>query len=187
MRKNLLLALTFLSGTALYGAYAETQSLAPEEARTDQLNRSVAAGNAKADAEYQAAQDRYNQQQAHYQQQQAAYDQDAIRYLAAKDRYAAERARYQRGEWPKRYEKLSFVDSDSVMGAPVETSSGTRVGHVEGLARTDGRIQAVRVAMDGGSKHVWIERGDLKFDTEDRLLVTDFAHHDLVSMSAEQY
>jgi len=182
MRSALPLTLTLFFTAVVAAAVAQT----PEQV-TDQLNRSQSGNNAAADAQYQASQDAYQRQQEQYRLDKAAYDAQAARYMAAKDRYAAERARYQRGEWPKRYEKLTFVDSDEVIGAPVETASGRRVGRVEGLARTDGRIAAVRVALTDGAEHVWIERSDLKFDSEDRLLVTDFAEHDLHSMAQETY
>lgn len=161
-----------------------------DEQRTDQLNQAQSAQGTDADqrnAQYQQQQQLYQQQQQQYQAQKQAYDAQASRYLAARDRYAAERARYHRGDWPKRYEKLAFVDSDQLMGAKVETYAGTPVGHVIELARVDGRITAVRVAFDDTPRQVWIDRGDLKFDTEDSILVTDLAHHDLVSMAAEQY
>ncbi|GAA0565352.1 PRC-barrel domain containing protein [Rhizomicrobium electricum] len=168
-------------------AAASAQS---EEQRTDQLNQAQNAQGADADqrnAQYQQQQQLYQQQQQQYQAQKQVYDAQASRYLAARDRYAAERARYRRGEWPKRYEKLAFVDSDQLIGAKVETYAGTPVGHVIELARADGRISAVRVAFDDAPRQVWIDRGDLKFDTEDSILVTDLAHHDLVSMASEQY
>jgi multidrug efflux pump subunit AcrA (membrane-fusion protein) len=161
-----------------------------EEQHTDRLNQAQSAQGADADqrnAQYQQQQQLYEQQQQQYQAQKQAYDAQAARYLAARDRYAAERARYRRGEWPKRYEKLAFVDTDRLNGAKVETYAGTPVGHVIELARVDGRITAVRVAFDDSPRRVWIDRGDLKFDTEDDILVTDLAHHDLVSMAAEQY
>lgn len=182
MRKAILFVLPLLCGAAL----AQTA----EEAQTQQLNQAQsntgAAGTA-AQQQYEQQRQLYQQQQAEYQQKKAEYDAMAERYLAARDRYAAERARYRRGEWPKRYEKLTFVDSDAVVGAPVETYRGVRVGRAEGLARTDGRIVAVRVALNDNGQHVWIDRGDLKYDTEDRLLVTNFAEHDLKSMAREQY
>lgn len=168
-------------------AAARAQS---DEQRTDQLNQAQSTQGTDADqrnAQYQQQQQLYEQQQQQYQAQKQAYDAQASRYLAARDRYAAERARYRRGEWPKRYEKLAFVDTDQLKGAKVETYSGTPVGHVIELARVNGSITAVRVAFDDSPRQVWIDRGDLKFDTEDNILVTDLAHHDLVSMAAEQY
>lgn len=161
-----------------------------DEQRSDQLNQAQSAQGADADrrnAQYQQQQQIYQQQQQQYLAQKQAYDAQAARYLAARDRYAAERARYRRGEWPKRYEKLTFVDSDRLMGAKVETYAGTPVGHVIELARIEGRITSVRVAFDGAPGQVWIDRGDLKFDTEDSILVTDLAHHDLVAMAGERY
>lgn len=158
--------------------------------QTQQLNHGQAAQAsqaAQANEQYQQQQQLYQQQQQQYQAQKQAYDSQASRYLAARDRYAAERARYRRGEWPKRYEKLAFVETDALMGAPVETYSGAAIGHVEDVARVGGQIDAVRVSLDDGTSHVWIDRSDLKFDTEDRLLVTDFARHDLYSMATEQY
>jgi hypothetical protein len=156
--------------------------------QTQQLNQSqTGAQTAQDRAQYQQQQQIYQQQQQAYQAQKAQYDAQASRYLAARDRYAAERARYRRGDWPKRYEKLTFVDTDALIGAPVETYSGAHVGYVDNLARNGGRIDAVRVALDGGTSRVWVDRGDLKFDTEDKLVVTDLARHDLISMAAEQY
>jgi hypothetical protein len=155
--------------------------------QTQQMNQDQAAQGAQDNTQYQQRQQIYEQQQREYQAQKAHYDAQAARYLAARDRYAAERARYHRGEWPKRYEKLVFVGTDALIGAPVETYSGTRVGHVDDLAKVDGRIDAVRVMLDDGTSHAWVDRGDLKYDTDDRLLVTDLARHDLYSMAAEQY
>lgn len=181
MRWTALIFMPFLAGTAL------AQS---EELQTQQLNQAQideGAQSRQMNDQYQQQKTLYQQQQQQYQAQKDVYDSQAARYLAAKDRYAAERARYQRGEWPKRYEKLAFVDSERLIGAKVETYSGTDIGRVEELAHADGHIAAVRVALDEGSRHVWIDRGDLKFDTEDDILVTDLARHDLYSMAAEQY
>lgn len=159
-------------------AWAQSDSAAAVQ-QTEQMNQSQASQAAQDNAQYQ--------QQQQYQAAKQSYDSQSARYLAARDRYAAERTRYQRGEWPKRYEKLAFVDTDALVGAPVETYSGTAVGHVVDLAKVGGRIDAVRVALDDGASHVWVDRSDLKFDTEDRLLATDFARHDLYSMAAEQH
>jgi len=167
-------------------ALAQTDSPAAVQ-ETKSLNQDQASQAAQSDSRYQQQQQLYQQQQQQYQAQKRHYESQASRYLAARDRYAAERARYRRGDWPERYEKLTFVDTDALMDAPVETYTGARVGHVEELARRDGHIDAVRVAMDGGTRHAWVDRGDLKFDTEDRLLVTDLARHDLYTMSNEQY
>lgn len=170
-------------------AWGQTDSPAAVQ-QTQQLNQNQAAQGAQTaqdNAQYQQQQQIYQQQQQAYQAQKAQYDAQASRYLAARDRYAAERARYRRGDWPKRYEKLTFVETDAVIGAPVETYSGAHVGYVDNLAKNAGRIDAVRVALDDGTSRVWVDRGDLKFDTEDKILVTDLARHDLFSMAAEQY
>lgn len=161
-----------------------------EEQQTQQLNQAESAQGSDADqrdAQYRAQQQLYEQQQQQYQSQKQSYDDQAARYLAARDRYAAERARYRRGEWPKRYEKLTFVESDELLNAKVETYAGTRVGRVEGTARAGGQITAVRIALDDGIHHVWIDRGDLKFDTEADTLVTDLARDDLYAMAGERY
>ena len=155
--------------------------------QTQELNQDQAAQGAQNNAQYQQQQQIYEQQQQEYQAQRAQYDAQAARYLAARDRYAAERARYRRGEWPKRYERLAFVETDALVGAPLETYSGTHVGHVDDVARVNGHIDAVRVVLDDGTSHAWVDRGDLKYDTADRLLVTDLARHDLYSMAGEQY
>lgn len=176
-----LLCLPFLNGAAV--AQSEPQT-------TDQLNQSQRADGDAADQrneQYRQQQQLYQQQQQEYQSQKQIYDSQAARYLADRDRYAAERARYRRGDWPKRSEKLAFVESDQLMGAKVETYAGTDVGRVEELARVDGRVTAVRVAFNDTALHVWIDRSDLKFDTEDNIVVTDLARHDLVAMAAEQY
>lgn len=178
----LLLAAPFLIAVA----WAQNDSSAAVQ-QTRALNQSQASQAAQSSAQYEQLLQIYQQQQQQYQAQKDQYDAQAQHYLAARDRYAAERARYHRGDWPKRYEKLTFVETDAVIGAPVETYSGTRVGHVDNLAKTAGRIDAVRVALNGGSSYVWVDRGDLKFDSEDKLLVTDLAPHDLYSMAAEQF
>jgi hypothetical protein len=182
----LVLAAPFLIAVA----WGQTDSPAAVQ-QTHELNQSQAAGAAATaaqnNAQYQQQQQIYQQQQQTYQAQKEQYDAQAQRYLAARDRYAAERARYHRGDWPKRYEKLAFVETDAVIGAPVETYSGAHVGYVDDVARSTGRIDAVRVALDDGTSRVWVDRGDLKFDTEDKLLVTDLARHDLYSMATEQF
>jgi multidrug efflux pump subunit AcrA (membrane-fusion protein) len=177
-----------LPATLLFIAAAAAQTDSPAAVRqTEELNRGQAAQAGQTDAQYQSEQQLYQKQQQDYQAQKQQYDSQAARYLAARDRYAAERARYRRGDWPKRYEKLVFVENDALLGAPVETYSGADVGKVVELARRNGHVDAVRIALDDGKSLVWVDRGDLKFDTEDRLLVTDLARHDLYSMSAEQY
>jgi hypothetical protein len=180
------IAIAFLALPLLIGAgFAQS-----EEQQTEALNQAQNVDGAAADqrnAQYQQQQQLYEQQQRQYLAQKQRYESQAARYLAARDRYTAERARYQRGDWPKRYEKLGFVDSDLLLSAKVETYAGTAVGHVEELARADGRITAVRVAFDDGSRHVWIDRDDLKFDTEDGIVITDLARHDLVAMAAQEY
>lgn len=181
-------ATMILPAGLLFAGMAWAQSDSPAAVQqTQQMNQSQASQAAQDNAQYQQQQQLYQQQQQEYQAAKQSYDSQAARYLAARDRYAAERARYQRGEWPKRYEKLAFVDTDALVGAPVETYSGTTVGHVVDLAKVGGRVDAVRVALDDGTSHVWVDRSDLKFDADDRLLVTDFARHDLYSMAAEQH
>lgn len=170
----------------LVAAWAQTDSPAAVQ-QTQQLNQGQTMQGAQANAQYQEQLAIYQQQQADYQARKAQYEAQASRYLAARDRYAAERARYHRGDWPSRYEKLTFVDTDALIGAPVETYSGTAVGHVDDIARVGGRVDAVRVALDDGSSRVWVDRGDLKYDADGRLVVTNLARHDLYSMSKEQY
>lgn len=177
--------IALITPLACVAAVAQPDSPAAVQ-QTQELNQGQAAQGAENNAQYQQQQQVYEQQQQEYQAQKAQYDAQAARYLGARDRYAAERARYRRGEWPKRYERLAFVETDALIGAPVETYSGTHVGHVDDLAKVDGRIDAVRVVLDDGG-HAWVDRGDLKYDTDDRLLVTDLARHDLHSMAAEQY
>lgn len=173
----------------LFLAAASAQSpQTPEELQqTQQLNQSQATQGSENNAVYQEQQQQYQEQRQRYQADKQRYEEQAMRYEQARDRYAAERARYHRGDWPARYEHLAFVDTDEVIGSPVETYSGRDVGHVDDVARHDGRIDAVRVALDDGGSRVWIDRGDLKYDPDDRLLVTDLARHDLYSMSREQY
>lgn len=168
-------------------AWGQSESTPAEAQQTQQLNQGQASDAAQTNAQYQQQMQVYQQQQAQWQAQQAQYQAQASQYLAARDRYTAERARYHRGEWPKRYEKLAFVDSDAIIGAPVETYSGTHVGHADNLARAGGHVDAVRITLDDGVSHAWVDRGDLKFDTEDKVLVTDLARHDLYSMAKEQY
>lgn len=185
MRRDHLLASLLFFVPAL-PASAQTDSPTAVQ-QTQELNQNQAAQGAQTNIQYQQQLQLYQQQQQGYQARKQEYDNQAARYLAARDRYAAERARYHRGEWPERYEKLAFVDSQAVIGAPVETYSGTRVGRVDDIAWMNGQIDAVRVALDDGTNHAWVDRGDIKFDTEDKLLVTDLARHDLYSMAAEQY
>jgi len=185
MRKEVLLTLPFLAVAAV--AQVSDKPLTPEEMQTDQLNRGVEQDNQNAQDRYEHQQKVYDQQQQQYANAKASYEDEAARYLAAKDRYAADRARYQRGEWPSRYERLTFLDSDQIVGAPVKTYTGESIGRAEGLARIDGRVQAVRVLLNDSTQHVWIDRADLRFDKNERLLVTDFAEHDLKTMARESY
>lgn len=185
MRKEVLLTLPFLAVAAV--AQVSDKPLTPEEMRTEQLNQGVSQDNKDAQQRYDQQQKVYQQQQQQYSNAKANYEDEAARYLAAKDRYAVDRAKYQRGEWPTRYERLTFLDSDKIVGSPVKTYTGEPIGYAEGLARVDGRIQAVRVSLNGNGEHVWIDRGDLRFDKSERLLVTDFAPHDLQTMARESY
>lgn len=170
-------------------APAQDSEQTPEEQQqTQQLNEDQATQGSENNAVYEQQQEQYQEQQRRYQAEKQRYEEQAERYEAARDRYSEERARYHRYEWPSRYEHLTFVDSDEVIGAPVETYSGRDVGRVENIARSrSGRIDAVQVALDDGDSRVWIDRGDLKYDADDRLLVTDLARHDLYAMAREQY
>jgi hypothetical protein len=183
-----LLCLGALTPFALGAALADDTDFPEAVQQTQQLNTDQAQKAAQDSAQYQQQQQQYQEQQQRYQAQREAYEEQAQRYQAARDRYAAERARYRRGDWPTRYERLTFVDTDEVIGAPVETYSGSDVGRVDNIARSpSGNIDAVRVALNDRDAHVWIDRSDLKYDTDDRLVVTNLSRHDLYSMSAERY
>lgn len=181
-----------LSGAALAQAATGHSSSGAEKAQTQQLNQgSAVAGDAPGDTndpQYQAQQQQYQTQQQQYQAERQNYQAQAERYEAARDRYAAERARYHRGVWPARYEHSIIVDTSELEGARVQTYNGHTVGHVEEVAHSPGgHVDALRVALDNGEGNVWVDAGDLRFDANEKLVMTDLDRRDLRIMSRETF
>jgi len=178
-----------------------THSTPQEQAETADINKSVAANNAAADAQsdannaaYQAQQQQYQQQQQKYQQQlqhnqaqQERYSDRSAAYQELRARYAAERAAYHRDVWPDRYEKWVIADRDAdLSGERVELINGHRVGTVIDTAHTpNGGIAALLVRLDD-DKLVWIDRDDVRYNRADGVVMTNLAPSDLRHMADER-
>jgi hypothetical protein len=178
---------------ALSGA-AFAQSSSAEQAQTQQLNQNITNANNAADAQsdqnnaqYQAQQQLYQEQLREYRARVRNYEERAGRYEASRDRYLAAHARYHRGAWSSRYEHNIVVYKGELLGARVETSNGRTIGHVEELALAGGHVDAVRVTLDRGYGDVWIESSDLRFDADERVVMTDLDRHDLYEMAHENF
>ena len=134
------------------------------------------------------AQQTYQDQQQQYQTQERKYEAQADRYEAARDHYTAARAMYHRDRWSARYEHRIIVDTSELMDARVQTANGHVVGHVEEIARGPGNhVNAVRVALDRNNGEVWVDSGDLRFDADNKIVMTDLDREDLRVMSRETY
>jgi hypothetical protein len=170
-----------------------THSTPDEQAQTTDLNTQVQqdnqAADAKADAndaQYQARQQQYQEQlQANQAQQQRYVDQTA-QYENLRDHYADERRTYHRSVWPERYRDGILERDASLLGSRVEITNGDKVGTVEAVARTKaGHIEALRVNLDSG-KVVWIDQADVRFDRQDRIVMTNLDRTDLHAMADER-
>ncbi|MGA7710518.1 MAG: PRC-barrel domain-containing protein [Rhizomicrobium sp.] len=180
-----------LSGAAI--AQTATSSSPAEKAQTQQLNQNADNQNADtqsdvSNTQYQAQQQQYQDQQQQYRANQRKYEAQAARYETARERYAAERASYHRDTWPARYEHSIIVNTADLMGARVQTSNGRTIGHVEEIAQSpNGHVDALRVALDSGNGDVWVDAGDLRFDANEKLVMTDLDRRDLRIMSRETF
>jgi multidrug efflux pump subunit AcrA (membrane-fusion protein) len=177
-----------LSGEAL------AQSSPAEQGQTQQLNQNVTNSNAAVDAQtdqnnaqYQAQMQLYQQQLQQYKASRQNYEERSAHYYAARDRYLAAHARYHRDVWSPRFEHSIVVYKAELLGAPVQTSNGRIVGHVEELALSNGRVDAMRVELDRDRGDVWIESADLRFDANIRVVETDLDRHDLYEMTHESF
>jgi len=175
-------------------AASEQDSSPAEQAQTQQLNRNITNANAAADAQsaqnntlYQAQQDRYQEQLRQYKASQTNYEERAASYEAARDRYIAAHARYHRDVWPVRSNQRLIVETNDLLGARVHTSNGRTVGHVAEIALASGRVDALRVTLDHGKGDVWIESADLRFNADQKVVMTDLDRHDLYEMTHETY
>lgn len=173
-----------------------------EKAETAQLNNDISAGNAMADQkanaeneQYQDEQQQYQQQQQQYQNQkqiyenqQAGYQDRRAAYEALRARYARERAAYHRALWPDRYAYwLEPAPDSTVIGERVELLSGSNVGTVVDVAYTPGgRIEALLVRLDN-DKLVWLDSTDVRYNRDDRVIMTDLDSRDLHQMADERF
>jgi sporulation protein YlmC with PRC-barrel domain len=178
-----------------------THSTPEEHAQTAGLNDQVANSNAAADqqaassdAQYQASQQQYQQQlqqnqaaQQDYQNKSAAYAAQASHYENLRARYAAERAAYHRGIWPDRYAHWTVDEASAdLIGQRVQIINGVRVGTVTDIAvAPNGHVEALYVKLDSG-KEVWIDQADVRYDRGDRIVMTDLARADLITMADER-
>jgi hypothetical protein len=55
------------------------------------------------------------------------------------------------------------------------------------IALINGRVSALRVALDGQKGDVWIDSADLRFNGEDKVVMTNLDRHDLSEMSHYVY
>lgn len=177
-----------LSGAAFAQAATGHSSSGEEKAQTQQLNQSTAVVDGAANTQNAQDNAQYQAQQQQYQADRQKYEAQAARYEAAREHYAEERAKYRRGVWPARYEHSIIVGTAELMGARVQTYNGHTVGHVEEIAQSPGgHVDALRVALDNGKGDVWVDAGDLRFDANENLVMTDLDHRDLRIMSRETF
>src|SRR5262249_50922339 len=128
-----------LAGPALApSSYYNTNPTPAERAQTNQLNND-AANRAQGDADsddaanqdHRAQQNAYDRNRAHYDAQRAAYDRERARYEANRYGY-----RYGYGHrWDVFYGYTRFHDLDGLrsgdlLGLPVSTRGGNRVGRI---------------------------------------------------------
>jgi len=184
---------TFLLATGASLA-SQPDSSPAEKAKTEQLNQSVTQANAVSDAQvveksavYQAQVDRYREQLKAYRAGQADYQERAAEYLAARDRYVSRNARYHRVGWPSDANQRLIVDTTDILGADVHTAAGHTVGHVVEIALVDGKVNALRVRLDGRTSDVWIEATDLRFDAGKKVVMTNLDRRALDDMSRDTY
>ncbi|GAA0541287.1 sporulation protein YlmC with PRC-barrel domain [Rhizomicrobium palustre] len=175
-------------------AAAQPVSTPAEQTQTQQLNQNITDANRAADAKKAENNALYQQQQARYQEQltvykagQKNYQERAAIYLAARDRYIAGHAQYQRATWPARYQQSLIVDTNDLLGARVRTSNGRTVGQVAEIALLDGRVDALRVTLDNRRGDVWVDSGDLRFDADKKVVMTNLNRRDLYIMTQETY
>lgn len=161
-----------------------------EQAQTADLNRQISQANQAADAQaaannaqYQAQQQQYQQQLQQNQAAQQQFNDQTAQYETLRDRYAAERRAYHRAVWPDRYRDWLLARDARLIGSRVQITNGDRVGTVEAVARTPaGRIEAIRVGLDRG-KTVWIDEADIRFNRQERIVMTNLDRTDLHSMA----
>jgi hypothetical protein len=161
-----------------------------EQGQTADLNRQVSQANQAIDAQADANNAQYQAQQRQYQQQlqqseaaQQQFNDQTAQYESLRDRYADERRAYRRAVWPGRYRDWIVARDARLMGSRVEIVNGDRVGTVEAVARTPaGKIEALRVGLDNG-KTVWIDEADIRFNRQDRIVMTNLDRGDLRRMA----
>ena len=180
--------------TAGPAAASQPDSSPAEQSQTQQLNQNITNSNTAADAQsaennavYKAQEVRYQEQLSVYKAGQKNYVERAVNYEAARDRYVAGHARYHRVAWPARYDQRLIVDTDDLLGARVDSSSGHMVGHVSEIALASGRVDALRVTLDRSRGDVWIESADLRFDADKKVVMTNLDRADLYVMTRESY
>jgi hypothetical protein len=160
----------------------DTTTNAATDAQSDQNN-----ANAATDSQSDQNNAQYQAQLQQYKASQANYEEQAARYEAARDRYIAANARYRRGAWPSGYENSLIVDTSDLLGTRVQTAHGHTVGRVEEVALASGHVDALRVTLDNGLGDVWIESADLRFDADQKVVMTDLDGRDLREMTHETY
>lgn len=163
-------------------AAAEAQAA---QAQADYQSQ-VAATNAQAaanDAQYQAQQQQYQDQLRQNQNAQADYAARTQAYYSMRERYARERAAYRRGAWPSAYSSWRVASDARLVGDRVEIIGGARVGTVDYVVRNSaGRIEALAVTLDNG-KQVWIDENDIRYNRNNRVIVTNLSRGDLYRMA----
>ena len=182
-----------------------THSTPEEHAATADLNNQVSNANADADSQAQTSNDQAQQQyqlqqqqyqnqlqqnqqaQQDYQAKSEAYADQRAHYESLRARFAAERAAYHRGIWPSRWARMTIDQyTADLVGQRVQILSGDRVGTVRDVARMpDGQVEALLVELDGG-KMVWIDRGDIRYDRADGVVMTNLDNRDLHLMADER-
>ena len=162
-----------------------------EQAATDRLNADAAAraqGNADADA---ANRDNYNANRAQFERDSNAANADRARYERDRARYDADRSgnghRWDAFYGHDRFRDMLNVPARDLMGLDVNTRTGNRIGRIRDVDSSDhGRITRVRVEI-GRHRSAWIDAVDLRFDPNQRTVLTDLTRDQVDGMANMHY
>jgi len=123
-------------------------------------------------------------QQIHYRDLTARDDRDVRHYDSAQWAYGdyphEYRYRYEDGDLQKLY--LIADPTHQLFSAPVEGPNGKWVGRVRNIETgVDGRPLRVEISLNRRVS-VWVHPGDLRFDTQNKILYTDLTRDQLWDM-----
>ncbi len=180
--------------------YYNTNPTPEERAQTSQLNNQQAEdqgmsaeGQTGVQVQQQndAAQERYQQQQDQYQAQRQQYENEKDRYRDRLAHYYYDR-RHPAEWWRAHYYSASLdgfyrLPRAELLGREVTERDGLVIGTISDVDRyPDGRVARVRVSLNGG-RAAWIDRANLRYDADDRVVFTDLPADDLYDRSRSDF